>query len=171
MKTLRYLFLMLMAGVLISGCQKDTSLFEDQKNVELKLVQFTKPFKGNFEAEPHPEIPGRYMVSGNATLAGKVNPEESFYQFTHMEIVEIDGQLFLQLEGWAEIVGANGHGLKATLLSYQTLGFPATFQGKLFVIPGTGTGQFQGCSGTIDSSGEVGPEGLFMTVNGHLVYN
>jgi hypothetical protein len=171
MKALRYLFLMLMAGVLFSGCEKDTPLFEDQENVELKRAQVTIPFKGKFQAEPHPDIPGRYMVSGNATHAGKLNPQESFYQFTNVELVEIDGQPFWQLEGYAKLVGANGHGFEATLLSHQTLGFPSTFQGKLFITPGTGTGQFTGATGTIDTSGGANLEGIYMTARGHLVYN
>lgn len=170
MKALRYLFLMLMAGVLISGCEKDTPLVDDQENVELKRAQVTIPFKANCQALPHPEIPGRYMVSGTATHAGKLNPQESFYQFTSMEIVEIDGQPFWHLEGFAKLVGANGHGFEATLWSYQTLDL-TSFYGKVFITPGTGTGQFQGCTGTLDSSGGVGPEGLFMTISGPLVYN
>jgi hypothetical protein len=171
MKALRYLFLMLMAGVLFSGCEKDTPLFENQENIELKSANVPIPVKGKFQAEPHPDIPGRYMVSGTATHAGKINPLESFYQFTSAVIVEIDGQEFVQLEGFTKLVGANGHGFEATFLSHQTLGFPSTFKGKTFITPGTGTGQFTGATGTLDSSGGANLEGIYMTISGSLVFN
>lgn len=158
MKALRFLILMLMAGVLFSGCEKDTQMADIL-------------FEANCRAEPHQEIPGRLMVSGTATHAGTINPQESFYQFTSEEIVEIDGQLFWHLEGFAKLVGVNGHGFEATFMSYQTQGFPSTFQGKVFITPGTGTGPFKGYTGTLDSSGGANLEGIYMTISGNLVYN
>ncbi|MFO7658928.1 MAG: hypothetical protein R6W78_17855 [Bacteroidales bacterium] len=128
-------------------------------------------FEANCQAEPHPEISGRLMVSGTATHAGTINPQESFYQFTSEEIVQIDGQTFLQLEGFAKLVGVNGHGFEATFMSYQTQGFPSSFQGEVFITPGTGTGPFKGYTGTLNSSGGVDFEGISMTISGNLVYN
>ena len=172
MKALRYFLLMLMAGVLLSGCEKDTPLFEDQEDVELKSAQAPIPFKSNNRAVYHPEIPGRYMIHGTATHAGKLNPQESFYQFTSMVPTEIDGEMFMYLEGYGKMVGANGHGMEFTFWSYQTLDY-TSYHGQIILTPGSGTGQFTGATGILNSSGGALPEDdfVFNKITGYLVYN
>ena len=169
MKTLMYFFVMVL--IVMAGCTKDETMFEPQENLELKKAKVPTPFKADCQAVYHLEIPGRLMLSGNATHAGKINAEESYYQITSMVPTEIDGQLYMRLEGFGKIVGANGHGMEFTFWSYQTLDY-SSFQGQVIITPGTGTGQFKDIKGTLESSGGVDVAGdfVFMTIAGYLVY-
>jgi hypothetical protein len=164
MKTLMYCFVM--ALIVMAGCSKDDTMFESQDNLELKKAKVPIPFKADCQAVYHLEIPGRLMLSGNATHLGKFNAEESFYQFTSVVPTEIDGQQFLALKGFGKIVGANGHGMEFTFWSYQSMEY--IFKGKVEII--SGTGKFAGCKGTLESSGgyDVAGDFAFMTITGSL---
>jgi hypothetical protein len=112
------------------------------------------------------------MIHGTATHAGKLNPQESFYQFTSMVPTEIDGEMFMYLEGYGKMVGANGHGMEFTFWSYQTLDY-TSYHGQIILTPGSGTGQFTGATGILNSSGGALPEDdfVFNKITGYLVYN
>ncbi|MFZ5431062.1 MAG: hypothetical protein ACOZDD_12575 [Bacteroidota bacterium] len=169
MKTLMYLFVM--ALIVLVGCAKDDTMFEIRDNLELKKAKVPIPFKADCQAVYHLDIPGRLMLSGNATHAGKINDKESYYQVISMVPKEMDGQLYMRLEGFGKIVGANGHGMEFTFWSYQTLDY-SSFQGQVLITPGTGTGQFKDCKGTLESSGgyDVAGDFAFMAITGSLVY-
>lgn len=168
MKTLMYFFVM--ALIVMAGCAKDYTMFETHDNLELKRAKVTIPFNSDNRAVAHPVIQGRYMISGTATHAGKINPQESFYQFTSMVPIEINGEPFLHLAGFGKLVGANGHGMEFTFWSYQTMDL-SSYQGEIMLTPGTGTGQFAGATGTFNSSGGAVPgEYTFSKITGYLVY-
>jgi len=96
MKTIMYLFLVVI--LVIAGCSKDNTLFENPNNPELKKAKVPIPFKADCYALPDmesdpilisgldPSNPNNYfasrlIVSGTATHIGKIDAEKSFYQF------------------------------------------------------------------------------------------
>ena len=186
MKTLMYLLLVTI--LVIAGCAKDETLFENQDNLELKKAKVPIPFKADTYAVPDinselilvegldPDNPASYfhcrlLCSGTGTHIGKINPEKSFY--THEKIVFFmeKGQPFTLNTGTGIIVGANGDGIEFTFESKQSV-IDGSFAGTNTIIPGTGTGKFKGATGTLNVVGGWHEDGIGLWIKneGYVVY-
>lgn len=89
------MYLFVLAIIVITGCAKDETLFENHDNLELKKAKVPLPFKGDFYAEPDMQsypilisgldpndpntyFPGRLYIRGTGTPFGKVDSEKSY---------------------------------------------------------------------------------------------
>jgi hypothetical protein len=167
MKKLRYL--LVMAVILIAGCATDDTMFETQDNLELKSANATIPFKADCWAIPNMDTPGRLDVGGTGTRLGKINPEESFYQFlTNGEGEDEHGVPCYHLTGFGKMVGANGDGMEFTFKSRQYL--DGSFIGVAEITPESGTGKFKGSTGSIDNFGATTMDGIWFKAIGYLEF-
>ncbi len=186
MKTLLYLFVV--AFLVISGCAKDDALYVNPENPELINKKESVPFEANLHAVNDlnsdliliegldPEDPASYshsrlLISGTATHIGKLNPVKSYYTFEKLVFFMEDGQPFTLNSGTGCIVGANGDVIEFTHEAKQSA-IDGSYTGTINIIPGTGTGIFECCTGTIYSVGgwsEDGP-GIWSINEGYLVY-
>jgi hypothetical protein len=184
MKTLKYFIVM--AVILIAGCAKDDTMFENQDNLELKKAKVPIPFKTDCWALPdwesapilieglNPNDPNSYsltrmFIGGTGTHFGKINPEESYYLFDSMVLgVDEDDVPCVHLTGVGKLVGANGDGLEFIFCSRQY--FDYRFFGKGEIKPGSGTGKFKGSTGSYDSWGGRNGNDIWLKGNGFVVY-
>ena len=185
MKTLMYLFLV--AILVIAGCAKDDIFVENPERMELKKAKVPIPFKADLNAVAdlnsdlllveglNPNDPGSYsyskmLLNGTATHMGKINPEKSYYTFDKFVFFMEDGHPFTLNTGTGILVGANGDGIEFTFeIKQSAINF--SFTGTNKIIPGTGTGKFEGCTGTVYSVGGLSEDGTLWSKNeGYLVY-
>jgi hypothetical protein len=165
MKTLKY-FLVL-AIILMAGCSKDIGEMENP--VELKRAKVPIPFIANCNAINDPGNEYRLIVGGNATHIGKIDADKSFYQFTKITPILIDGVVqYLELEGFGKLIGANGDGFDVTFNSLQSRDY--SFEGTADITEGSGTGKFKGCTGSFKTKGGLDGDILLFTVIGTLEY-
>jgi hypothetical protein len=151
---------------------------------EVKRADVQIPFKAVCRATTDMEsdfiyvtIPGspemrfrsRLMVSGTGTHIGKIDATKSYYEFSSMEFTLLDGKPYFYLIGSAKLVGANGDGMELSFWTYQSL-IDNSWYSEAVVVPGSGTGKFKGCTGTIDTAGGVDDAGIYFTSTGYLVY-
>jgi len=181
------MYFFVMAVILIAGCAKDDTMFETPDNLALKKAKVPIPFKADLYAIPDmnsdpilvvgldPEDPNSYslsklIVGGTASHAGRINAEKSFYEFDRMEFVVENGDPLFKNTGIGILIGANGDGLEYTFLVKQLLDGSCT--GVAEIIPGKGTGKFEGCTGTIDILGgwSENDNNLWFKIQGYLVY-
>ena len=82
-----------------------------------------------------------------------------------------NGNPFLINAGKGIIVGANGDGVEFTFRAKQSL-LDGSSTGINEIIPGSGTGKFEGCTGTIDLVGGWHEDGIgfWLKIQGYLVY-
>ncbi|MBW6535309.1 MAG: hypothetical protein K0B11_09890 [Mariniphaga sp.] len=186
MKTLMY-FLVL-AILVIAGCAKDDTMFENQNNLELKKAKVPIPFKYDayvvWDEESDlvliegldPNDPASYaysklICSGTATHMGKINSEKSFYTLEKLVLFFEDGIPYTRNTGKGILVGANGDGFEFSFTVVQNA-IDKTCNGINEIIPGTGTGKLEGYTGTIFMSGGlVEDRSMFLfECEGYLVY-
>jgi hypothetical protein len=170
MKTLSYFFVM--AIILIAGCAKDETLFENPENMELKKANVPIPLKGEGWSDPDPQTSSKYITGGIGTHLGKINSEQSYYEFQKQDFIEIDGKPYYDLGGIGKLVGANGDSFEFTFTTRESL-IDYTLVGKSVIIPGSGTGKFKGCSGYYNYVGGLDVSGIHLfvfTIEGELVY-
>lgn len=186
MKNLMYLFVM--SILIIAGCAKDDMFFENQNNLELKKAKVPIPFKADLflspdmESEPilieglDPNDPASYQISrlfciGTATHMGKLDPVKSYYKHDKLVFFMEDNQPFSLNTGKGIIVGINDDSMEFTYEIKLSL-IDGSFTGTNKIIPGTGTGRFEGCTGTIYTVGGLTEDGTgAWSINeGYLVY-
>ena len=172
MKALKYFFVL--AVILIAGCGKDDVMLEGNRgrgrdNVEVKRANVPIPIKVDCWAVYHDHLPGRLIVGGTGSHFGKINPEESFYQFTGMEPdLDEDDEECMRLWGFGKMVGANGDGMEFTFVTYQYA--DRSFTSKGIITPGTGTGKFKGTTGSFEVYGGGDDTALWFKGSGYLIY-
>lgn len=167
MKKLMYLFVVVM--LVIAGCAKDDTLFENPNNPELKKAKVPIPMKGEGWSDPVTE--SKFMIGGTGTHLGEINSEKSYYDFQTQELIEDDGLPYYALAGIGKLVGANGDSFEFTFSTRQYLDY--TLVSKSDIIDGSGTGKFKGCSGSFNTVGglDVTQVHLFVfTIEGKLVF-
>ena len=187
MKTLKYLIAL--AIVVIAGCSKDYTADDIPAVPELRRANVPIPIKLDLSAVPDMEsdlifipIPGndpydpasyltsRFIISGNGTHLGKVDSNNSYYEITVIEFQEEDGMPFLFQSGPAILMGANGDYFeyiwwaKASLPDFNWVGE---------IEIQSGTGKFEGCSGSCDMAGYFDLVNLinFWNAEGFMVFN
>ena len=122
-------------------------------------------------ADPESYSLSRLIVGGNGTRLGKINPEGSYYVFDSMKFEMIDEKPFIRLEGGGKITGANGDSIEFDFWSLQSaLPGDRPFTGEVEIIPGSGTGKFEGATGVLKSHGATTPDGIWFKVDGHLTF-
>jgi hypothetical protein len=184
MKTLMYFFVMAM--IVIAGCAKDDTMFENNESLELKKAKVPIPFKYDAYVAPdtesdlvlieglNPENPKSYafsklICSGTATHMGKIDSEKSYYILEKMVLFFQNGLPYSKNTGKGILVGANGDGVEFTFTVEQSL-IDLSCTGVNELIPGSGTGKFEGCTGTINMAGGKEGTGLLFICEGYLVF-
>ena len=188
MKNLMYLFVV--AILVIAGCAKDDTLFENPDNLELKKAKVPIPMKANCQAIWDEEsdlisvdIPlgngdvivisnfSKLILSGTGTHLGKIDAEKSFYVAkSAVFFINDAGIPYLHIAGDGKVVGANGDSFEAIYWTDQSL-VDNTWFGVMEITPGTGTGKFKGCSGTCDIlDGRSDNNGTYFKLDGYLVF-
>jgi hypothetical protein len=172
MKALKYLIVL--AVIFIAGCEKDDTMLEGNRanghnDIELKRANVSIPIQVDCWAVYHDLLPGRLKVGGTGSHFGKINPEESFYQFMGMvEDLDQEGVGCMRLWGFGKMVGANGDGMEFTFVTYQ---YPdRSFTSKGLITPGTGTGKFKGATGLFDIYGGGDDTGIWFKGSGYMIY-
>jgi hypothetical protein len=169
MKALK--FLLALAVIFIAGCDKEDAMLEGNRgrghdNIGAIRANVPIPIKVDCWAVYHDLLPGRLKVGGTGSHFGKINPEESFYQFAGME-PDLDKGC-MRLWGVGKMVGANGDGMEFTFVTYQYADRSFTSEG--LITPGKGTGKFKGATGSFDVYGGGDDTGLWFKGNGYLIY-
>jgi hypothetical protein len=163
MKTLVYLFVIAM--LLFAGCAKDDMFTDNMNNPELKKAKVPIPMKIEYcgtsdwslgaisYGDPNTALPIKMIVSGKATHMGKFNSEKSYWLAEVYEPrVDSEGITYLFQSGTGYLVGANGDYINYAWEVNAALP-DLDFTGKLTLQDGTGN--FEGCSGTINVAGTV----------------
>ncbi len=174
MKALVYF--VVMAVIVLGGCAKDDTMFEDQGSLELKKAKVPVPFKLNayvvqdMESDlvliegldpenPGSWVPSRLICSGTASHVGKVNREKSYYTLEKLVFFLKDGLPHSKNTGKGILIGANGDGFEYTFTVVQNL-VDGSCTGINEIIPGSGTGKFKGCKGTFNIIGGWHEDGI-----------
>jgi hypothetical protein len=185
MKSLLYFFVM--AILLIAGCAKDDTMFETQDNLELKKAKVPVPFKADLLGFYDTESDllswnigentyysySRNILTGTGTHLGIIDAEKSFLLLESIIFcMDDDGLQYTINSGKGKIVAANGDSFEFTFRVKQLFDETASSTSKNDIIPGSGTGKFEGCSGSIDSVGAIdfAKGGYRFKVDGYLVY-
>ena len=173
MKTLISFFAIVM--VFFAGCAKDYTINEEINSVELKKANVPIPFKADLCAVPDMNgefylypIPGidpsdpnnycasRMLIGGNGTHLGIVYPETSYYEVDSTVFVMEDGHPFFLQSGTGKFVAANGDKFEVTW--WAKISLPdRNWVGEFEIIPGSGTGKFEGVSGLLPAVGQANP--------------
>ncbi|HSO85664.1 MAG TPA: hypothetical protein VLQ91_03875 [Draconibacterium sp.] len=170
MKTLSYLFVM--AVILIAGCAQDDTMFETPESMELKSAKVPIPLKGEGWSDPDLQSSTRLIIGGIGTHLGKINSEQSYYDFKTQNYVEVDGLPFFDLTGFGKLVGANDDSFDFTFSTIQSL-VDYSLVSKCDITPGSGTGKFKDCTGSFNTVGAPDVSGVHLYVfkiEGELVY-
>jgi len=169
MKALMYFFVM--AVIVLAGCAKDDTMFDNQETLELKKAKVPVPFKLDAYVVTDMEsdliliegldewTPSRLFCSGTATHVGNINPEKSFYTLEKMVFFLKDDLPHSRNTGKGILVGANGDGFEYTFTVVQNL-VDGTCTGINEIIPGSGTGKFKGVKGTFNVIGGWHEDGI-----------
>ena len=182
------MYLFVLAILVIAGCAKDDTLFENPDNLGLKKAKVPILLKADLyavqdrnsnpiliegldPADPNSYAPSRVIVSGTGSHLGRIDAEKSFYDFERMEFVFENGNPFLINTGTGIMVAANGDDFEYIFRVKQSM-LDGVVNGVAEIIPGSGTGKFEGCTGTIDIVGGYHEDGLgfWMKIQGYLVY-
>ena len=176
MKKLVYLFAIAM--LLFAGCAKDEMFNEDMNNPELKKAKVPIPMKVDICATPNWEsdwigydpdvttddMPSIMIPGGTGTHIGKLNSEKSYWEvLVYVPRVDSEGTIYLFQSGTGHWVAANGDiidyiwRVDAALPNLDCVGV-IEFQ--------SGTGKFEGCSGTLDFIGTVDAETVTICYTG-----
>ena len=154
--------------LLFAGCAKDEIFSENAGNNELKKANVPIPFRAELCGTPDMEsellpmpIPnsnsytrkGKFL-NGIVTHVGIVDSEKSYSEITSMQFIMEEGKPFLLQAGTGIIVAKNGDSYRfngLTKVSLPDLSFTSTTE----IIPGSGTGRFEGISGYTSGGGQV----------------
>lgn len=183
------MYFFVMAVIFIAGCARDDTMFETPDNLELKMAKVPIPIKADLVAVPDMEsdlilvsgldpnnpgnyYPGRMIISGTVTHAGKVDDEKSYYEFEKIEFVIENGIPFTNQSGTGLMVGANGDSFEYTWWVKQSQ-LNGDYVGGMKITPESGTGKFKHSSGSGDIVGGWNQDrtGVFFNINGYLYYN
>jgi hypothetical protein len=181
MKTLMYFFGMVL--IVFAGCAKDDPLFENQESLELKKAKVPIPFKLDAYVVHDMEsdlvlIEGldtwtqsRLICSGTATHVGKIDSEKSFYILEKLVLFFENGIPYTRNTGKGILVGANGDGIEFTFEIKQSA-LDLSFTGTSKLVSESGTGKFEGATGSINTVGGKHEDGvgLWTKNEGYIVY-
>lgn len=165
MKTLISFFFIMM--MMLVACTKDQ--FVPEENLELKKAKVPIPMKADFCASPAPDatpmsipgtqivLPNKMLVSGNATHMGKVITEKSICVVNELNFFnepDADGNphFFLKQVGTGVMTAANGDSYPITWWGKTSLA-DWTYIGEVTMF--SGTGKFEGMTGTVQMIGAV----------------
>lgn len=168
----KLMFLFVVAILVIAGCSKDDSLYQNPNNVELKKAKVPIPINGQTWSDPDPQSNNKYFMGGTASHVGNINAEQSFYEFYTIDYIEIDGLPYYDLTGYGKVVAANGDSFEFKFSTKQSL-TDYSLVSKSVITPGSGTGKFKGVSGSWTSVGglDVSNEHLFaFSMDGEIVF-
>ncbi len=168
----KLMYVLVAATLLIAGCSKDDSLYQNPNNMELKKAKVPIPIKGEGWSDPDPRSNTRLLIGGTGTHLGKIEADKSYYDFYAQEYIEIDGLPFVDLTGIGKLVGANGDSFDFTFTTRQSL-TDYTLISTSVITQGSGTGKFKGSSGSFNTVGkpDVSGEHLYVfTIEGYLEY-
>jgi hypothetical protein len=185
MKALLYFFVM--AILLIAGCAKDDTMFETQDNLELKKAKVPIPFKADCFGYPDTESDliswnigddiylsySRIIITGTGTHLGKINSDKSYYEFESIVyFTDDDGIPYTMNSGKGKVVAANGDSFEITFQVKNLFDENASYTGNACIIPGSGTGKFEDCTGTFGTVGasDYAKGGTWFKLDGYLVY-
>ncbi len=111
----------------------------------------------------------RLIVRGAGRYLGKIDAEKSFYVIKSIEFFTNDvGLQYIRNLGEGKVVGTNGDGFEFTFWSVESLD-NFKIVGELKTILETGTGIFEGCSGTLNIVGSANNK-LWLCVDGYLFF-
>ena len=155
--------------LMISGCNKDDIFTQSDNSLELKKAMVPIPSKAELCAVPDMEselilkpLPGldpldpssyvtsRMIISGNASGMGKIDPAMSYYDIEVFELIFENDIPFLYQTGMGILVGANGDSYSYTWWAKASIPTLEYVGGSTIV---SGTGRFEGASGTSDMVG------------------
>lgn len=159
MKTLTCLFLLAMLA--IAGCAKDDPIDENPI-----------AFKSECWSVPDLKVSSKYMIRGTASHLGKINTEQSYFDFKTVKYMKIDGFPFFDMRGMGKMAGVNGDSFEFNFKISQSL-TDQHLGGKIDIIPGSGTGIFKGCCGCLDIIGRINAKevhSFVFTMEGALVF-
>lgn len=172
MKTLISFFFIMM--MMLVACTKDQ--FVQEENLELKKAKVPIPMKADFCAtpdmtspmmlipipgldpkDPKNYLPSKMFVSGNATHMGKVITEKSVCLVNELNFLvepDADGNphFFLKQVGTGVMTAANGDSYPITWWGKTSLA-DWTYIGEVTMF--SGTGKFEGMTGTVQMIGAV----------------
>lgn len=157
--------------LMISGCNKDDIFTQSDNSLDLKNAKVPIPYKAELCAVPDmesdlilkplpgldPEDPSSYVtsrmiISGNATGMGKIDPAMSYYDIDVFELIFENDIPFLYQTGTGILVGANGDSYSYSWWAKASLPTLEFIGGNTIV---SGTGRFEGVSGTSDMAGKI----------------
>jgi hypothetical protein len=107
----------------------------------------------------------------------KINPLNNLPYYEYESLVyfidEEDRLPYPLNSGIGKVVAANGISFEITFQIKQSYDETESYTGKTYIIPGSGTGKFEGCSGSFDCVGAVDytKGGTWFKLDGYLVYD
>lgn len=173
---------------LFAGCSKDAFFDESQEGFELKdahkRANVPIPFKADLCAVPDmtsesiPLPDGTYckkrmIIGGTGSHLGRVwDSGTSYYDVEGNEVLMEGGHPFLRQSGTGILVAANGDSFEWTW--WAKISIPdRNWTGEFEIIPGSGTGKFEGSSGKLEAIGQANPAEHIncWTFNGYIEFN
>lgn len=171
MKTLVYIFSMVI--LVIASCAKDDTI--TKAPIALKIDCRAVPDKNSYLIPvviPEQDVYYTYSrlnISGAGSHIGKIDEEKSYYEIKNAEsFISEDGLLYIRNTGQGKVVGENNDGFEFTFWANESLD-NFKIVGELKITPKTGTGIFEGSSGTLDIVGSE-TNTLWFCVEGNLVF-
>jgi len=96
------------------------------------------------------------LIGGTGTHLGIVYPETSYYEVESTVFVMEAGHPFFLQSGTGKFVAANGDKFEVTW--WAKISLPdRNWVGEFEIIPGSGTGKFEGVSGLLPAVGQANP--------------
>jgi len=184
MKALLYFFVM--AVIVIAGCAKDDTMFENNESLKLKKAKVPIPFKGEWFGVADQEsgyfsvpLPGGgniwlvnrgLFASGHGTHIGKIDTEKSFSQITEIEFfLDENGKLYSVQTSYAFMVTANGDSFELISKGKQSW-VDGSFVSQDELVPGSATGRLEGATGSFTTVGGWRDGGVWSETEGYIVY-
>ena len=172
----RFICFLAIGMFLFAACSKDDTFIERFDSFKLekthKRANVPIPFKGDFcgvpdmESEPGSitlpngitiEFCTRMIISGTGTHLGRVDGSgTSYYEVDNTQFVPENGLPFMMQSGTGKMVAANGDSFEFTWWAKISL-LDRKWVGEFEIIPGSGTGKFEGSSGSFESVGQADP--------------
>ena len=188
MKTTCFFMTIMTVLFLFAGCAKDEMFNDNMNTPELKKAKVPVPMKVDLCASPDMNselilspIPGldpndpasyivrKWIIGGNGTHLGKLNSEKSFYDVATFEFIIEDDNPYLIQTGNGFWVAANGDNINYEWRAKATLDLHYTGEIEFQ----SGTGKFEGCSGTLYMVGSFDPVTFIncFTAEGYMEFN
>lgn len=162
-----------MAILVIAGCTNDDTI--TKAPIAMKIDCRAVPDKTSDLIPVN--VPGqdvyysysRFNVSGAGSYIGKIDEENSYYVIKNSEsLIAEDGLPYIRNTGYGKVVGKNNDGCEFTFWSNESID-NFKIAGELEITPKTGTGIFEGSSGTLDIVGSD-VNTLWFCIEGNLVF-